>query len=286
MRISVDADQCNGHGRCYAVSPEAYAPDDEGYCADRGRSREIAARLEAAARQARKRARRNNSPNSGNNSPNSGNISPNSGNNSPNSGNNSPNSGNNSPNSVKFRTSHYSNFVCVAFFFLFRKPARGCSRCPRSWSPPRAGAAPRRGRRCGSGSEVPSRNTGRFEGYVVRTEGVRVRALGVLPRLEPSLLPRCAAGCSCWMSLKGTCSFVEPPPRDEHRVSPGLRLEVQRRRSARPREKQTRWRRRRFSCARRDCGATRSTDQLRAQRPASWTIPSALTRDADEPSKL
>ena len=50
MRISVDAEQCNGHGRCYAVSPEAYAPDDEGYCADRGRSREIPAGLEAAAR--------------------------------------------------------------------------------------------------------------------------------------------------------------------------------------------------------------------------------------------
>ena len=44
MRISVDAEQCNGHGRCYTVSPEVYAPDDEGYCADRGRSREIAAR--------------------------------------------------------------------------------------------------------------------------------------------------------------------------------------------------------------------------------------------------
>jgi ferredoxin len=50
MRISVDAEQCNGHGRCYTVSPEAYAPDDEGYCAGRGRSRDIPAGLEAAAR--------------------------------------------------------------------------------------------------------------------------------------------------------------------------------------------------------------------------------------------
>jgi ferredoxin len=49
MRISVDAEQCNGHGRCYTVSPEAYAPDDEGYCADRGGSREIPAGLETAA---------------------------------------------------------------------------------------------------------------------------------------------------------------------------------------------------------------------------------------------
>jgi ferredoxin len=50
MRISVDAEQCNGHGRCYTVSPEAYVPDDEGYCADRGRSREIPPGLETAAR--------------------------------------------------------------------------------------------------------------------------------------------------------------------------------------------------------------------------------------------
>ncbi len=34
MRISVDAEQCIGHGRCYAVSPEVYEPDDEGFCAD------------------------------------------------------------------------------------------------------------------------------------------------------------------------------------------------------------------------------------------------------------
>jgi ferredoxin len=50
MRILVDAEQCNGHGRCYTLSPEVYAPDEEGYCADRGHSREIPARLEAAAR--------------------------------------------------------------------------------------------------------------------------------------------------------------------------------------------------------------------------------------------
>jgi ferredoxin len=51
MRISVDADQCNGHGRCNAVSPAVFEPDDEGYCAGRGDgSREVAAGLEAAAR--------------------------------------------------------------------------------------------------------------------------------------------------------------------------------------------------------------------------------------------
>lgn len=50
MRISVDAEHCNGHGRCYTVSPGVFAPDDEGYCAGRGGSREIPAGSEAAAR--------------------------------------------------------------------------------------------------------------------------------------------------------------------------------------------------------------------------------------------
>lgn len=50
MRISVDADRCNGHGRCYTVSPAVYTSDDEGYCADRGGARNIAAGLETPAR--------------------------------------------------------------------------------------------------------------------------------------------------------------------------------------------------------------------------------------------
>jgi ferredoxin len=50
MRISVDAGQCTGHGRCYTVSPEVYAPDDEGFCTDRGRPQEVPAELEAAAK--------------------------------------------------------------------------------------------------------------------------------------------------------------------------------------------------------------------------------------------
>jgi ferredoxin len=50
MRISVDAGQCIGHGRCYTVSPEVFAPDDEGYCAGRGSSADVPAGREAAAR--------------------------------------------------------------------------------------------------------------------------------------------------------------------------------------------------------------------------------------------
>lgn len=32
MRITVDAAACTGHGRCYALAPDVFAPDDEGHC--------------------------------------------------------------------------------------------------------------------------------------------------------------------------------------------------------------------------------------------------------------
>ena len=32
MRISVDASTCVGHGRCYVLAPDVYAPDDRGHC--------------------------------------------------------------------------------------------------------------------------------------------------------------------------------------------------------------------------------------------------------------
>jgi ferredoxin len=50
MRISVDGEQCVGHGRCYTVSPEVFEPDDEGFCAGQDLIREVPARLDAAAR--------------------------------------------------------------------------------------------------------------------------------------------------------------------------------------------------------------------------------------------
>lgn len=31
MRITVDRDRCTGHGRCYALAPEVYDADDDGY---------------------------------------------------------------------------------------------------------------------------------------------------------------------------------------------------------------------------------------------------------------
>lgn len=32
MRITVDDAACTGHGRCYALAPDVFAPDDEGHC--------------------------------------------------------------------------------------------------------------------------------------------------------------------------------------------------------------------------------------------------------------
>ena len=32
MRVTVDADVCTGHGRCYALAPDVFAPDDFGHC--------------------------------------------------------------------------------------------------------------------------------------------------------------------------------------------------------------------------------------------------------------
>ncbi len=30
MRVEVNADRCEGHGRCYALAPELFEPDDIG----------------------------------------------------------------------------------------------------------------------------------------------------------------------------------------------------------------------------------------------------------------
>ncbi|MDQ1423407.1 MAG: ferredoxin [Acidimicrobiaceae bacterium] len=50
MRVTVDAHLCSGHGRCYVLSPELFTSDDDGYCAERGTSREVPAELEDRAR--------------------------------------------------------------------------------------------------------------------------------------------------------------------------------------------------------------------------------------------
>ena len=32
MRVTVDSEACVGHGRCYALAPDVFAPDDRGHC--------------------------------------------------------------------------------------------------------------------------------------------------------------------------------------------------------------------------------------------------------------
>jgi ferredoxin len=31
MKITIDADKCQGHGRCYAIAPELFDLDDNGH---------------------------------------------------------------------------------------------------------------------------------------------------------------------------------------------------------------------------------------------------------------
>jgi ferredoxin len=50
MRISVDEQLCSGQGRCYVLSPNLFSSDDDGYCAERGTTREVPAGLEKEAR--------------------------------------------------------------------------------------------------------------------------------------------------------------------------------------------------------------------------------------------
>jgi ferredoxin len=49
MRITVDAGACTGHGRCYVVSPDLFSSDDEGFCAERGETRDVPSALERSA---------------------------------------------------------------------------------------------------------------------------------------------------------------------------------------------------------------------------------------------
>lgn len=50
MRFVVDAALCCGHGQCYAVAPEVYAPDDDGLNAAAGTVADVPAGQEEAAR--------------------------------------------------------------------------------------------------------------------------------------------------------------------------------------------------------------------------------------------
>ena len=50
MKAKIDGELCTGHGRCCAVAPEFYQLDDNGYNADRGKTLDVPAGMQAAAR--------------------------------------------------------------------------------------------------------------------------------------------------------------------------------------------------------------------------------------------
>jgi ferredoxin len=50
MKAKIDGALCTGHGRCCAVAPDFYRLDDNGYNADRGKTMDVPAALQAAAR--------------------------------------------------------------------------------------------------------------------------------------------------------------------------------------------------------------------------------------------
>jgi ferredoxin len=54
MRVKIDQDLCSGHGRCQVVAGQVYKLDSNGYNADRGKTLEIPAALEAVARKGAK----------------------------------------------------------------------------------------------------------------------------------------------------------------------------------------------------------------------------------------
>jgi ferredoxin len=45
VKMTVDADQCMGHGRCYRMLPDLLSCDDEGYVTIRGQTIEVPGEL-------------------------------------------------------------------------------------------------------------------------------------------------------------------------------------------------------------------------------------------------
>ena len=51
MKVHIDPDRCQGHGRCYALAPQVFEADDLGYGSEIGDG-EVPPELEAVARRA------------------------------------------------------------------------------------------------------------------------------------------------------------------------------------------------------------------------------------------
>ena len=52
MRLTIDAEMCTGHGRCYTLAHDLLTYDDEGFVSVRGQTIEVPAEQHDAAREA------------------------------------------------------------------------------------------------------------------------------------------------------------------------------------------------------------------------------------------
>jgi ferredoxin len=52
MKLTIDAEMCTGHGRCYTLAPQLLSDDEAGFVAERGQTTDIPPGLEDAARDA------------------------------------------------------------------------------------------------------------------------------------------------------------------------------------------------------------------------------------------
>lgn len=52
MKLTIDAEMCTGHGRCYTLAPQLLSDDEEGFVRERGEAVDIPPDHEDAARSA------------------------------------------------------------------------------------------------------------------------------------------------------------------------------------------------------------------------------------------
>ncbi|MHB1890767.1 MAG: ferredoxin [Acidimicrobiales bacterium] len=49
MRVILDPERCQGHGRCYTLTPELFEPDDLGHCVVLPSAKDVPPELREAA---------------------------------------------------------------------------------------------------------------------------------------------------------------------------------------------------------------------------------------------
>lgn len=50
MRVTLDSERCQGHGRCYTLAPQLFEPDDMGHCVLLPASKDVPSELYEVAR--------------------------------------------------------------------------------------------------------------------------------------------------------------------------------------------------------------------------------------------